>query len=163
MPRLRSSQIRVMPAARHSRPSAFVSGGITLPMSFKSNWGSHSSSQHGFVVLGLIAGRLSVKLPVTSLPGCVVCASRAGRLSGAARRKFCGGRSCVSRTVGRCHQEMQCSLTLRSSGAPTACRQAWATGARTFSMAQACHHAVGAPLSSNVRHRNPRPHSSKCP
>jgi hypothetical protein len=43
------------------------------------------------------------------------------------------------------------SLTTRSRGAPTACHQAWSAGARTFSTAQAWRHAVGAPLSSNVR------------
>jgi hypothetical protein len=81
-----------------------------------------------------------------------VCgAARAGRQLGSVVCKFGSRRLRVSRTVGRCHQEMQCSLTLRSSGAPTACRQAWAMGAHTFSMAQACRHAVGAPLSSNVR------------
>jgi hypothetical protein len=38
-----------------------------------------------------------------------------------------------------------------------ACNQAWATGARTFSMAQAWRPTVGTPLSSNVR-----PHKSPC-
>jgi GNAT superfamily N-acetyltransferase len=43
-----------------------------------------------------------------------------------------------------------CALTLRSSGAPTACHQAWAVGARTFSTAQAWQQAVVARLARTL-------------
>jgi hypothetical protein len=98
-----------------------------------------------------LSARLPVKKSSFAFSGWSLGAAGAGRWSGPVRCQFGGSASRVSRTVGRCNQEMQCSLTLRSSGAPTACHQAWSVGARTFSTAQAWRHAVGAPLSSNVR------------
>jgi hypothetical protein len=153
-----------LPAPQRSRPSAFAGGIGSLPISFKPK----ARSRHGtFTVrqatstLRQFAGSLGcwvsalqlphAQQPVAALAGWVCCAARARRLLGSVVCKFGFRRLRVSRTVGRCQQERLCSLTLRSSGAPTACRQAWAMGARTFSMAQACRHAVGAPLSSNVR------------
>jgi NAD(P)H dehydrogenase (quinone) len=48
----------------------------------------------------------------------------------------------------------QCCLTPRSSGAPTACHQAWSVGARTFSTAQAWRHAVVAHLARTLGRMN---------
>jgi hypothetical protein len=52
-------------------------------------------------------------------------------------------------SFGRCISAL-CALTLRSSGAPTACHQAWAVGVRTFSTAQAWRQAVVARLARTL-------------
>jgi hypothetical protein len=80
-----------------------------------------------------------------------VAAAGAGRLSSPVGRKFGGGRPRVSRTVGRCHQEKQCSLTLRSRGGPTAGHQAWATGQCAIFCGPGLASHRRPPLSSNVR------------
>jgi hypothetical protein len=154
-------QTQVLVATQRSCPSAFASpvtysptvktmdghsiGGSRLAKLEPRLWG------HVCALLGNSTQGCRSRNHFLAFSGWSLGAAGAGRSSGPVRCKFGGSTLCVSRTVGRCNQEMRCSLTLRSSGAPTACRQAWAMGARTFSMAQACRHAVGAPLSSNVR------------
>jgi hypothetical protein len=83
--------------------------------------------------------------------GCLLGAAKAGRLSGASGQILAAvGR--VSRTVAQCHQEAQCCLTPRSSGAPTSRRAGHqAQGLRPILRLLSSAPRCWLPLTSNVR------------